>query len=94
MMSFIIVELPPAPGWVGQDAYELIFGQVPRIVLASLIAFFTGEMINAYVMARMKIWTKGKYIVKDVQSGRPDRFTTVEYGSNYIRVLIHHTIYM
>ena len=40
----------------------MIFGQVPRIVFASLIAFFTGEMINAYVMARMKVWTKGKHL--------------------------------
>jgi hypothetical protein len=62
LMSFIIVELPPAPGWPNQEAYALIFGQVPRIVLASLIAFFTGEMINAYVMAKMKIWTKGKHL--------------------------------
>ncbi|MDG1996504.1 MAG: queuosine precursor transporter, partial [Emcibacteraceae bacterium] len=62
IMSFIIVKLPPAPGWEGQEAYTLIFGQVPRIVLASLIAFFTGEMINAYVMAKMKIWTKGKHL--------------------------------
>lgn len=62
IMSYIIVKLPPAPGWEGQEAYTLIFGQVPRIVLASLIAFFTGEMINAYVMARMKVWTKGKHL--------------------------------
>ena len=62
IMSFIIVSLPPAPGWEGQEAYALIFGQVPRIVLASLIAFFTGEMINAYILARMKIWTKGKHL--------------------------------
>ncbi len=62
IMSYIIVTLPPAPGWEGQEAYTLIFGQVPRIVLASLIAFFTGEMINAYVMARMKIWTRGKHL--------------------------------
>lgn len=62
IMSFIIVELPPAPGWEGQEAYALIFGQVPRIVLASLIAFFVGEMINAYVMAKMKVWTKGKHL--------------------------------
>lgn len=62
LMSFVIVKLPPAPGWEGQEAYDLIFGQVPRIVIASLIAFFTGELINAYVMARMKIWTKGKHL--------------------------------
>lgn len=62
IMSFVIVKLPPAPGWVGQEAYALIFGQVPRIVFASLIAFFVGEMINAYVMAKMKLLTRGKYL--------------------------------
>ncbi|MBT5185708.1 MAG: queuosine precursor transporter [Kordiimonadaceae bacterium] len=62
IMSFIIVKLPPAPGWEGQEAYAMIFGQVPRIVFASLIAFFVGEMINAYVMAKMKLWTKGKHL--------------------------------
>jgi queuosine precursor transporter len=62
IMSFIIVKLPPAPGWEGQAAYDQIFGQVPRIVLASVTAFLVGEMINAYVMARMKIWTKGKHL--------------------------------
>lgn len=62
LMSYIIVKLPAAPGWEGQEAYVLIFGQVPRIVLASLLAFMAGEMINAYVMAKMKIWTQGKYL--------------------------------
>ena len=62
IMSYVIVALPPAPGWQGQEAYSLIFGQVPRIVLASLIAFFIGEMINAYVMARMKLLTRGKHL--------------------------------
>ncbi len=62
LMSYIIVKLPAAPGWEGQEAYALIFGQVPRIVLASLLAFMAGEMINAYVMAKMKIWTQGKYL--------------------------------
>lgn len=62
IMSYVVVGLTPAPGWQGQEAYEMIFGQVPRIVFASLIAFFTGEMINAYVMAKMKIWTKGKHL--------------------------------
>ncbi|HRW30210.1 MAG TPA: queuosine precursor transporter [Emcibacteraceae bacterium] len=62
IMSTIIVALPPAPGWEGQDAYAMIFGQVPRIVMASLLAFFVGEIINAYVMARMKLLTRGKYL--------------------------------
>ncbi len=60
LMAFVVVALPPAAGWTGQAAYEQVFGQVPRIVLASIIAFWAGEFANSYVMARMKIWTKGK----------------------------------
>jgi queuosine precursor transporter len=61
-MSFIVVALPPAPGWTGQAAYESVFGQVPRIVLASMIAFWAGEFANSYVLARMKVWTKGRHL--------------------------------
>ena len=59
-MSWVVVALPPAPGWPGQAAYESVFGQVWRIVFASITAFWAGEFINSYVMARMKIWTGGK----------------------------------
>ena len=59
-MSWIVVALPPAANWGNQAAYEAVFGQVPRIVLASIIAFWAGEFVNSYVLARMKIWTKGK----------------------------------
>ena len=58
-MSAIVVAMPPAPGWTGQAAYEAVFGQVWRIVLASIAAFWAGEFVNAYVLARMKIWTRG-----------------------------------
>ena len=61
-MSWVVVSLPPAPGWEGQAAYESVFGQVPRIVLASVAALWAGELVNAYVLARMKIWTKGKHL--------------------------------
>jgi queuosine precursor transporter len=61
-MAWVVVALPPAESWQGQAAYEQIFGQVPRIVLASIIAFWAGEFVNAYVLARMKIWTKGKHL--------------------------------
>jgi hypothetical protein len=61
-MSFIVVALPPAPGWGGQAAYESVFGQVPRIVLASIVAFWAGEFANSYVLARMKVWTKGRHL--------------------------------
>lgn len=59
-MSWVVVSLPPAEGWEGQAAYESVFGQVPRIVAASIIAFWAGEFVNSYVMARMKVWTQGK----------------------------------
>jgi queuosine precursor transporter len=61
-MSWVVVSLPPADGWEGQAAYESVFGQVPRIVVASIVAFWAGEFVNSYVMARMKIWTEGKHL--------------------------------
>jgi queuosine precursor transporter len=61
-MAWVVVALPPAPGWTGQAAYESVFGQVPRIVLASIIAFWAGEFANSYVLARMKVWTKGRHL--------------------------------
>lgn len=59
-MSWIVVALPPDAGWTGQAAYEAVFGQVPRIVFASICAFWAGEFVNAYVLARMKVWTQGR----------------------------------
>jgi uncharacterized integral membrane protein (TIGR00697 family) len=61
-MSWVVVSLPPAPGWTGQAAYESVFGQVPRIVFASIVAFWAGEFVNSYVLARMKVWTQGKHL--------------------------------
>jgi queuosine precursor transporter len=56
--------LPPAAGWENQQAYETILGVVPRIVIASLIAYFAGEFSNSYIMAKMKIKSKGKSLWK------------------------------
>ena len=50
----------PAEGWELQDAYMAILGQTPRIVTASLVAYFAGEFSNSYILAKMKVWTKGK----------------------------------
>lgn len=61
-MSWVVVSLPPAAGWSGQEAYESVFGQVPRIVLASIVAFWAGEFVNSFVLARMKIMTRGKHL--------------------------------
>ncbi|HST35635.1 MAG TPA: queuosine precursor transporter [Allosphingosinicella sp.] len=61
-MAFVVVALPPSPDWTGQAAYEAVFGQVPRIVFASIVAFWAGEFVNSYVLARMKLWTKGRHL--------------------------------
>ena len=61
-MAYVVVALPPAACWQGQAAYEQVFGQVPRIVLASIAAFWAGEFANSYVLARMKVWTRGRHL--------------------------------
>ncbi|MFS0737660.1 queuosine precursor transporter [Sphingomonas sp. 1P06PA] len=61
-MAWVVVKLPPAEGWGGQPAYEQVFGQVPRIVFASILAFWAGEFANSYVLARMKLWTGGRML--------------------------------
>lgn len=60
LMAVVVVALPPDAGWTGQAAYESVFGQTPRIVFASMAAFWAGEFVNSYVLARMKVWTNGK----------------------------------
>ena len=60
IMASVVVALPPAPGWPNQAAYETIYGQTPRIVLASMIAYFCGEFVNSFVLAKMKVADNGK----------------------------------
>jgi len=60
---FIIVsKLPAAEGWNNQKAYEAILGWVPRIVIASIIAYWVGEFVNSFILAKMKIFTKGRFL--------------------------------
>jgi uncharacterized integral membrane protein (TIGR00697 family) len=59
-MAAVVVALPPAPFWHHQDAYEVAFGTTWRIAAASMIAYFCGEFVNSYVMAKMKILTSGR----------------------------------
>lgn len=54
--------LPAAPFWDAQSAYERILGATPRILLASFVAYLVGEFANSYVLARMKVLTKGKWL--------------------------------
>jgi len=61
-MAAVVVALPPAPFWKHQAAYEVAFGSAWRIVAASMIAYFCGEFVNSYVLAKMKILTAGKWL--------------------------------
>src|SRR3989337_568993 len=61
-MAWVVVALPPAPYWQNQPAYEIAFGSAPRIALASLVAFLCGEFVNSDVLAKMKIWTSGRWL--------------------------------
>jgi uncharacterized integral membrane protein (TIGR00697 family) len=61
-MSWVVGALPPAAGWDGQAAYESVFGSTWRIVAASVIAFWAGEFVNSFVLAKLKILTKGKHL--------------------------------
>ena len=58
----LVVMLPPGPGWDMQDAYASVLGFVPRIVLASVVAFFVGELLNSYVLVRIKERTKERHL--------------------------------
>jgi len=61
-MAYVVVALPPAPFWKNQQAYEIAFGQAWRVAGASMIAYFCGEFVNSYALARMKIATAGKWL--------------------------------
>jgi hypothetical protein len=61
-MAAVVIALPPAPFWAHQGAYEVVFGATWRIVAASMIAYFCGEFVNSFVLAKMKILTKGKWL--------------------------------
>ena len=62
VMGLITVWLPPAPGWQNQAAFATVFYQIPRLIVASLIAYWCGEFTNSYTLAKMKLWTGGKML--------------------------------
>ena len=57
----LAILLPAAPFWAGEESFNFVFGLAPRIALASLIAFLAGSFLNAYIMSKMKIATRGKH---------------------------------
>jgi queuosine precursor transporter len=62
LMAAAVIALPGAPDWKNQQAFTVVFGFIPRILIASLIAFWAGEFANSYTMARMKLWTNGRML--------------------------------
>jgi uncharacterized integral membrane protein (TIGR00697 family) len=63
IMAAVVVHLPPSAGsGANQAAVEAIFGNTPRIVLASITAFLCGTFVNSYVLAKMKVWTRGRWL--------------------------------
>lgn len=62
LMSAIVLAFPPADGWPHQAAFETVFGGTPRIALASLVAYFSGELTNSFVLAKMKVKTEGRFL--------------------------------
>jgi len=61
-VSAIVIALPADPEFKHQDAFVTVFGILPRILIASLTAFWAGEFANSYTMARLKLITKGRWL--------------------------------
>lgn len=63
VVAIYFTQVLPAPGfWDGQQAYERILGYAPRLLLGSFAAYLVGEFANAFVLARMKVITKGRWL--------------------------------
>jgi queuosine precursor transporter len=58
----VVDHLPAASDWTLQEAYHAILGQTPRIVLGSLAAYWAGEFVNSYILAKLKIYTEGRWL--------------------------------
>ena len=61
-MSWVVLTIPPAAGYTGQEAMERVFGATPRITAASMMAYFIGELMNSFVLAKMKVFTEGRFL--------------------------------
>ena len=88
-MGLFMVWIPPAPEWKNQAAFEAVFGAVPRMVAASLLAFWAGEFTNSYVLAKMKIWSEGRHwwarFIGSTVVGQAVDSVIVNFGFHYGR---------
>ena len=65
LMSWVVLSLPPAADDFNRDYQsnlEAVFGNTPRIMAASVLAFWCGSFANSYVLAKMKLWTQGRFL--------------------------------
>jgi len=62
LIYMLVAYLPPAKGFADNEAFVRVLGQIPRILFGGWIAVWVGGILNDYVLAKMKIWTKGKYL--------------------------------
>ncbi len=77
---WVAIILPPAQGWPLQREFEQVLGLIPRIVLASILGYWAGEFTNSYIMAKVKILTKGKWL--------PLRTITSTIGGQFVDTVI------
>lgn len=62
LMGLLVVWIPASPNWPNQKAFEAVFYTVPRFIAASLVAFWLGEFTNSFTLAKMKLWTNGRWL--------------------------------
>src|ERR1035437_5273556 len=62
LVLYVAIKLPPAQGWTLQKEFAAIHSLVPRIVVASVLAYLAGEFTNSIIMSRLKLATEGKYL--------------------------------
>jgi queuosine precursor transporter len=96
----LVALLPPAPGWEMQDAFASILLQTPRVVLGSMVAFWCGSFLNAWVMARMKVWMSGRHLwMRTIGSTIAGEgidsllFTTIAFGGVWPLALVVQVIF-
>jgi hypothetical protein len=96
VMGMFMVWIPPAEGFKNQAAFEAVFGAVPRMVAASLAAFWAGEFTNSFVLAKMKVWTGGRWLwtrtVGSTVAGQLVDSIIVTFGFFYGRESVPHIL--
>lgn len=62
VVFWLVIALPPADFYEGQEAFETVLGPVPLIVAGSLLGYLSGQLLNAFVMVRLRAWTDGRHL--------------------------------